>query len=173
METMILISGPNGSGKSRFAEQLVSKTQGARYYIATMESQTEENERRIEKHRHQRESLDFVTLELPYQVKNAAVAPDSVVLLEDATNLLGNTVFGHGGTAEETYEDILMLARNCRLLFVVTISGLDPNAYEGETADYIRSIHALNQALFRAADAAVELSGGVPHWTKGEFHVPD
>lgn len=173
MGKIILISGPNGSGKSRFAEQLVAETHGARCYIATMVPRTRENDRRIEAHRRQREGLNFVTLEVPWQVGKAPIPADSVVLLEDATNLLGNTVFEHGGSADEAYQDILTLSRRCRLLLVVTISGLDPDAYEGETADYIRSIHALNEALLERADAAAELTDGVPHWKKGDAHALD
>lgn len=51
MGKIILISGPNGSGKSRFAEGLAEKFPGRRYYIATMKPQTEDNLRRIQRHR--------------------------------------------------------------------------------------------------------------------------
>lgn len=173
MGKIILISGSNGSGKSRFAEELVSQTRGARYYVATMVSVTEENERRIEKHRRQREGLGFVTLEVPYQAGNAAVAPNSVVLLEDATNLLANAMFGHGGDAAAVYGDICTLAQRCRLLIVVTISGLCADEYEGETADYIRSVNELNRRLLERASAAVELRGGHPHWQKGDRNALD
>ena len=125
MGKVILISGSNGSGKSRFAEELVGKTVGTRYYIATMVSQSEDNECRIEKHKRQREGLGFVTLEVPWQVSAVQVEPNSVVLLEDMTNLLGNTVFAHGGCGEDVYRDICALADKCRLLIVVTISGMN------------------------------------------------
>ena len=34
MGTLIMISGANGSGKSRYAERIVARTTGERYYIA-------------------------------------------------------------------------------------------------------------------------------------------
>ena len=80
---LVLISGPNSSGKSLFAEGLVSRAGSERFYIATMVPRTEDNRRRIEKHRAQRQGLNFTTLELPYEVGSAPVTPGSAVLLLD------------------------------------------------------------------------------------------
>ena len=173
MGKVILVSGANGSGKSRFAEGMVGKTVDTRYYIATMVAQSEDNERRIEKHKRQREGLGFVTLEVPYQVRKAPVEPDSVILLEDMTNLLGNTVFAHGGCTEDVYQDICCLAEKCKLLIVVTISGMNSAEYTGETADFIDSINELNGRFFDLADAAAEMVDGVPVWKKGYIHAID
>ncbi len=167
MGKLILISGPNGSGKSRFAEALVSRTAGPRYYIATMEPQTEENRRRVEKHRAQRAGLGFTTLELPWGVGEAAVDRQSVVLLEDVSNLLGNLMFRRGEDGEAAYGEIRALSRRCALLVAVTISGLNAGDYTGETAGYIHALNALNGRLFRYAQAAAELENGVPRWRRG------
>lgn len=165
---MILITGSNGSGKSLFAERLAATVDLPRYYIATMVSHTEENDRRIEKHRRQREGLNFTTLELPCHMDSAAVTPDSLVLLEDASNLLANLVFTEGGTAQDALQEILSLRDRCKYLLVVSISGMDESAYEGETAQYIRSMMWLNEALLDAADGAVELVDGRPVMRKGD-----
>lgn len=167
MGKLILVSGPNESGKSRFAEELVSRTAGTRYYIATMKPQTEENRRRVEKHRAQRAGLGFATLELPWGVGDAAVDPSGVVLLEDVSNLLGNLMFERGGDEENAYRQIRVLARRCALLVAVTISGLNDGDYAGETAAYISGLNALNERLFQCAAAAVELDNGIPRWRKG------
>lgn len=166
---MILISGSNGSGKSVFAEQLAAKTDLPRYYIATMVSQNEENERRIEKHRRQRAGLGFLTQEIPCRVGQAAVTGDSLVLLEDASNLLANLIFTGQGDLEDALSEIHLLRNKCRHLLVVTISGLDETAYDGETAAYIRAMAQLNQQLFALCDIAVELTDGQPVIRKGEF----
>ena len=171
MGKIILISGSNGSGKSAFAESLVAQTEGARYYIATMMAQTEENLRRIEKHRRQREGLNFRTLELSHQISAAPVTADAVVLLEDVTNLLGNALFVHGESAGDVYADILALAEKCSLLVAVTISGLSAEGYEGETAAYIRATEELNQKLCDAAAAAAQMEDGAARWQKGEAYV--
>lgn len=165
---MILISGRNGSGKSLFAEKLAATADLPRYYIATMVSQSEENDARIEKHRRQRAGLGFTTLELPCHVGQANVSPDSLVLLEDASNLLANLVFTEQGTVRDALDEIEALRDKCRYLIVVTISGLDGAAYDGETADYIRSMEQLNGYLLGLADAAVELVDGRPVMRKGD-----
>ena len=167
MGKIILVSGSNGSGKSAFAEELVRSTTGRRYYIATMVSHTEENRLRIEKHRQQRKGLGFTTLELPCQVADASVEEDSVVLLEDAANLMANAMFEKGWDAETVCRDILALAERCRLLIVVTISGLYAVEYEGETRDYIDALQAVNECILDRAAGAVTLCDGVPLWQKG------
>ena len=159
---MILISGGNGSGKSVYAEKLSATIELPRYYVATMVSQNKENEARIEKHRQQRKGLNFHTIELPCYVSQADVPTNSLVLLEDASNLLANMIFMEHGTKEDALHEILQLRNKCEYLLVVSISGMPEEEYEGETAEYIRSMHWLNQQLYMASDMAVELVDGKP-----------
>lgn len=58
----VVIGGKN-SGKSSFAETLLAEMDGNKYYLATMRSRTDEDKKRIEKHRARREGKDFVTIE--------------------------------------------------------------------------------------------------------------
>ena len=167
---MILISGGNGSGKSVYAEKLAATMDLPRYYIATMVSQNEENEARIEKHRRQRAGLGFYTIELPCYVSRAKVPANAAVLLEDVSNLLANMVFMEHGSKEDVLVEVLRLRDQCSRLIVVTISGMSEEAYDGETAEYIRAMHWLNQQLFLAADAAVEMVDGQPVNRKGNWN---
>ena len=167
MGKMILISGGNGSGKSAFAETLVGGVAAPRCYIATMVPHTEENCRRIEKHRRQRAGLDFATLEVPVLVGDAAVSAESVVLLEDVANLMANAMFECGWSARQALEEILKLKERCRLLVAVTISDLKSEDYEGETKDYIAALQQLNDALFARSCAAAQMQEGEALWQKG------
>ena len=169
MGMLILISGANGSGKSRFAERIIAQTTGKRYYIATMRPCSAENWQRIEKHRRQRKDLHFTTLECPCQIGTAEVEKDSVVLLEDVSNLLANAMFERGGDEESVYEDIEALRERCRLLVAVTITGLSVVGYDGETAAYIRALNGLNRRLHDCAAAAVTMKNGEPFTEKGEL----
>lgn len=165
---LTLIIGENGSGKSAYAENLVCRAGGARCYIATMIPHGAEGAARVEKHLHQREGMGFMTLEIPYAIGSAAIPPDAAVLLEDVSNLLSNSMFGRGGTAAEVLTDIAALYKRCRILFAVTIGGLDASVYNGETRGYIEALNALNTALFDLADTVVEMKNGVPRLQKGE-----
>ena len=167
---LILISGGNGSGKSLYAEELVSRTEGARFYVATMLPCTEDNHRRIEKHREQRRGLGFVTLECPRNVGSLSPSADGVVLLEDVSNLLANAMFEDGGDAQSVFEDILALAARCRLLVAVTISGLVDEGCDAETREYIRQLDRLNRMLHDRAVVAVAMRDRVPNIEKGDIH---
>lgn len=170
MAILVLISGSNNSGKSIYAEQLIAQTKGTRYYIATMLSCTEENRIRIEKHRAQRQGLGFETLECPYQVGAAPVAEGGVVLLEDVSNLLANVMFEKDGDANRVFDDIRDLDVRCRILVAVTISGLEDDGYDAETAAYIDSLNRINQKLFDLATVAISMQDGIPIYQKGDAH---
>ena len=165
---LILVSGPTGSGKSAFAETLAHRAPGRRLYIATMQPQTEDNFRRIERHRRQRAGLGFETVEAPHSLSSIAGGADCTALLEDVSNLLANVLFETEGTAAQVEREIFALAARCRMLVAVTISGLHDTDYDGETAAYIRALNTLNDALFHAADTVFHLQNGVPVHQKGD-----
>jgi adenosylcobinamide kinase/adenosylcobinamide-phosphate guanylyltransferase len=168
MSQFVLVSGANSSGKSRYAEQLIAGTSGPRYYIATMIPCTDENHRRIAKHRIQRKNLGFQTIESPYEVGNVSVSPDGIVLLEDVSNLLANAMFEKKSGPEQVYQDICSLAERCRMLVAVTISGLSTEGCDAETASYVDALNRINQKLSNRASAVVSMQDGLPVYRKGE-----
>lgn len=158
-----VILGPNGSGKSLYAEDLAVSSGSKRLYIATMVPQNQENRQRIEKHRQQRRGKDFITIEEPLCMSCVPVSGDNVILLEDVSNLVANRIFGtHPGTYKPVLEDILTLADRCKTLIAVSISGMKAEEYDGETAEYIRTLNELNAQLIRHASLAVEMIDGLP-----------
>lgn len=143
-----LILGPNNSGKSLYAENLAVQTKGStRIYLATMVPQTDENNQRIEKHIRQREGKGFVTIEVPWNIHAIDIPSDSVVLLEDASNLLANGIFIYHSNMDECLEQILSLAHRCKKLIIVSIDGLSAGDYDDETNNYIQQLNSLNQSL--------------------------
>ena len=157
-----LIMGPNGSGKSLFAEQQAVESGDNRIYIATMVPQNEENHKRIEKHINQRSGKNFLTIEVPADLDKITVPADSVVLLEAASNLLGNEIFTKQQNCEKVLSDILSLAQCCSKLIIVTISGLTADGFDSETANYINQLNRLNSQLAEKADIVVEIIDGKP-----------
>ncbi len=163
----ILITGANDSGKSACAERIAARIGGRMIYVATMIPQGEEGRARVEKHRRQRAGLGFATYELPRSLQALDAGADALVLLEDASNLLANVLFGGGGSADRVLQDIKDLARRCGTLIVVTIGGLSPDGWDGETKNYVQALNWLNGELEKEAGAVVEMRGGVPHLRKG------
>ena len=157
-----LILGPNGSGKSLFAESEAVASGGSPVYLATMVPQTEDNFRRIEKHRRQRADKGFRTVERGWDLAAVAITAAETVLLEDASNLLANGIFAHGAAGDEALRQILALARRCKKLVVVSIEGLPEADYDGETAAYIRALNDLNDALAAQSAAVFRMERGVP-----------
>ena len=152
-----------GSGKSLYAEDLAVSSGDSRLYIATMVPQNQENRQRIEKHRLQRRGKGFLTIEEPLCMSCVPVPRDSVILLEDVSNLVANRIFGnHPGTFRPVLEDILTLAGRCKTLIAVSISGMNAEEYDGETADYIRALNELNEQLISHASMAVEIKNRTP-----------
>lgn len=162
-----LILGPNDSGKSLYAENLAVQSGDRRIYLATMIPHNEENLRRIKKHRIQRQNKGFSTIESGWNIHKINVDEDSVVLLEDASNLLANGIFDHGANASQALDQILQLACRCKTLIIVTISGLTADGYDKETEHYIHELNHLNEQLLGISGVAVELENGI---AKSYFH---
>ena len=167
-----LILGPNGSGKSAYAEKLVTRLNTSDvYYIATMIPYGEEGQARVEKHRKQRESMGFITVEKPFHVSDNPMAPDAAVLLEDVSNLLSNALFdgNHDGDENSVFNDITTLCGLCRVAVLVSIDNLNVlPEYDGETRAYIDSLNRLNGRLSDFADMVVWMRAGEPIVVKGE-----
>lgn len=153
-----LILGPNGSGKSLYAENLAVQSGKPLIYLATMIPQNQENYQRIEKHRLQRKGKGFTTIETPWNIHEIPIEKEAVVLLEDASNLMGTGIFVHGTDESEVLRQILSLAEKCRKLIIVSISGLDENQYDGETASFIHQLNTLNSDLASLASFVHQMS---------------
>jgi len=169
---LILIVGSNGSGKSAFAEGLVRRMPfKRRFYAATLQPYGEEGEQRVNKHRAQRAHDGYTTFELPRHIERIRPDPDTVVLLEDVSNLVANIVFDPaepGGVAEALAE-IAALRENAGALVAVSIKELDDAGYDAQTRRYIATLNAVNARLRSLADTVAELAAGRAVILKGEL----
>ena len=123
---LILVTGGNGSGKSRFAEDVAAGFGGKKYYAATMIPYGPEGEARKQKHIAQRTGLGFITIECPFSLGEVPADENDLVLLEDVSNLLANSMFDvkHHVPPAAVETEITALERRCKLLIAVTIGGL-------------------------------------------------
>ena len=171
----VLILGPNGSGKSCFAEQAAARlATGGLVYIATMVPYGEEGAARVARHRDQRAALGFTTIERAAEIAEVPLPPDCVVLLEDVSNLLANTLFSHGGMAESVYADIQALSGQAYAALWVSIDGLMPQPeFDAGTNAYIEALNKLNARLADRADLVVMMRDGQPAYAKGDAHALD
>ena len=101
---IVLIIGGSSSGKSAFAEDFLCNIseESNRIYIATMEKNSFENEKKIRKHRFERKNKNFFTIEQSkcisdayekYIKNNHCVKNTNSVIIESVSNLLANEMF--------------------------------------------------------------------------------
>lgn len=160
--SIVLVLGENDSGKSLYAEQLSVESGSPRYYLATMMPHTDENFKRIEKHRHQRREKGFETLEVPWEIDQIQIESDGVVLLEDISNLLANGIFSHEADGKMALNKVKKLAEQCKTLIIVSISGLTDQGYDEGTVRYIHDLNWINQQLSEMAETVYHMVDGVP-----------
>lgn len=167
---MLLVIGGSGSGKSAWAEKAIQRAGPAhRYYVATMRPFGADADARIARHRAQRASLGFETIEQPAHIGDIRLSSPAAVLVEDLPNLLANEMFGGGGVSR-ILPDIESLARRSETLVIVSGQVFsDGVCYDGGTQDYIRELARLHQCLAQRADAVVEVVYSIPVALKGEW----
>ena len=104
---MTLVLGGAASGKSEYAESLVLRTTGPRYYLATMQVWDAECAARVEKHRKMRAAKQFETVECPLHLGNVSLPARGTALLEDLGNLAANELYDPAGAGENAAKAIL------------------------------------------------------------------
>ncbi|MDR0862734.1 MAG: bifunctional adenosylcobinamide kinase/adenosylcobinamide-phosphate guanylyltransferase [Oscillospiraceae bacterium] len=174
-----LVIGGSGSGKSEFAEREITKLHPAaasdKYYIATLMPFGREDEARIARHREQRATRGFTTVEQYTALAELQLPTRGGALLECLGNLAANELFAPEGAGTEHAEaamlrGVIALESQCDDLIVVTNDVFaDGETYEPETENYIAVLAAVNRKLAQRFDRVVEVVCGIPIALKGEI----
>lgn len=168
-----LVIGGSASGKSTFAESIVSRLPGPRYYIATMEPWDAECRARIEKHRRQRAHLGFETVEHYGDLQSLTLPRRGTVLLECMGNLTANVLFGSqkvDNPLPAVQRGLESLIGQCDHLVVVTNDVFaDGRTYDDSTMAYLDLLAALNRHMAARFDHVFEVVCGIPLCRKGEL----
>ena len=166
----VVVTGGSGSGKSAYAEDIIVKSNiDKRYYVATMICSDEESQKRIDRHRSMRSGKGFETLEVPVNLMQIQMEPDSAVLLECMSNLSANEMFSSQGSqsAESVTERIIagieQLKGKSRLLVVVTNEVFsDGKQYDEFTQEYLKCLGMINTRMAELADEVVGVVYTIP-----------
>lgn len=188
---MTFISGGVRSGKSAFAEKLLvegaREAQGRLVYIASGRAVDDEMQERIDKHRMDRASQDWVTIEQPTSLEKVLpfIQENDFVLWDCMTTWLANEMYEEqNGTyclhikgcmtqkVERLMETIAAIREKASQFVIVSNEVLDelPSIYE-ETRMYCEWIGLLHQQLVQLADNAIEMDYGMPQYWKKEGQV--
>ena len=169
---IVLVSGGASSGKSEFAESAVTALSKKLVYLATMQVNDKESEKRVDRHRKLREGKGFITCECPVHIENALIPEGHSVLLECLSNLTANECFGDEGmegAEERVIRGILSLSKKAKNLVIVSNEIFsDAIRYDEYTTNNMKILSHLNCRIAEIADAVVEVSVTVPHFWKGD-----
>ena len=177
-----LILGGSGSGKSAFAEDFITKENidCKKYYLATMKTGDDpETKKRIERHRMMRKEKGFLTIEQPYDIWDCLdrIDRDSVILLEDLSNLLANEMFLKKRLTvieepeveieeeieEEIENGITALSNHSANLVIVSNNIFEDGIeYDEETKRYMKALGELNRRIAGFSNEVYEVVCGIP-----------
>lgn len=169
---LTVITGGSKCGKSSIAEDILSRFNGKKIYIATMEPYCEEAHVAIERHRKMRLGKGFETVEKYTDIHDISIPDGCGVLLECACNLMANEMFSAG--KKEPVRKIMngvdrLTERASEVIIVTNSVGEDGIVYPAETMDYIKNMGLLNCALSERADRVIEAVYGIPVMLKGSL----
>ena len=161
---LTLVLGGAASGKSEYAESLVLRTTGPRWYLATMQIWDAECAARVEKHRKMRAAKQFETVECPLHLEKLRLPARGTALLEDLGNLAANELYDPAAILR----GLDSLSAQCENLLVVSNEVFSGGAdYVGDTDRYLRALAQVNNAFAARADAVVRVVCGIPVYYKG------
>lgn len=177
-----VVSGNRNSGKSAYAEDLLSHTDGGKYYLATMRIRTDDDKNRVEKHKASREGKGFITIEQDVAIVKAidkikwmesllgGSEGEKSAVLECLPTLVANEMFLESGEVVP-YKDvcntvlfgIAFLKEYFNNIIIVTdeeanisyYSGLNESElakYDNAESEYAEAMKDLNAAVKTYAD---------------------
>ena len=174
----VLVTGGSGSGKSAYAERLAADLSPVRTYLATMSPAGSEALARIRRHRRQRASLGFETIECPSSIAEALETPrirEGVVLLDDLENLVSNALFapdGSMGDIDAVFSrvdaELARLADVAQHLVVVSCAvGCEGPSPYSSVRSWVRLAGSLACSCATRSDTVIEVCAGIPIIVKG------
>lgn len=163
MSKIRLVLGGARSGKSRFAERLALHHAGPRTYIATAEPIDDEMAARIARHREDRKTDGWTTLEVSLDPGPAIAAADGLVLVDCVTVWLGNLMHYQRDMAASLDELYAALAAtHAEVILVSNEVGLSI-VPENAMARRFRDVQGqVNQRLAALAQEVYLLVAGIP-----------
>ena len=169
----IWITGGAGSGKSSLAQELAAalSRNGSKYYIATMVPRDEEDQRRIRRHILDRSGMGFETIECPSGLTDPSRGivpdPDGTYLMDSATAMLSNAMFGERefvydpDAAAVVTADLAAFSEQVEN-FIAVSDGIYSDAmhYDGMTETYRRGLAQIEWEMASVCDTVIECAAG-------------
>lgn len=158
-----LVLGGARSGKSRFAETLAAPYQGPKTYIATAEDFDDEMRARIARHRADRASAGWTSVEAPLDPVSALARAEGFVLIDCVTVWLGNLMH-HGKDIAKSIDALCAALRHAesRTVLVSNEVGLSIVPENAMARRFRDEQGFANQRLAEVADEVFFVAAGLP-----------
>lgn len=183
MARLWLITGGSRSGKSAFALNTAEALSGAKTFLATCPVVDDEMDERIRRHRQERDSAVWSTVEEPVDLVGAFEAiPDGGIVLVDCltlwvSNLLmqahqDGQIFSEDNVAKRCWELLAACDRRTGVVLLVTNEigdGIVPG--DPVTRCYRDAVGRCNQTIAAQADEVTLVVCGLPVALKGSQGV--
>lgn len=174
MDGLWLVTGGSRSGKSDFALFSAESLPGPRCFVATCPVLDPEMQRRVERHRRDRDPELWTTLEEPVDLAGAlrAAQPYPTVLVDCLTLWINNLLYHHPELGED---DVAVrcaeVLRACAdhpgtILLVTNEVGWGIVPADPLSRHYRDLVGRCNQTMAAAAGAVTLVSCGLPLWLK-------
>ena len=163
----IFVLGGCKNGKSYYAQHLAKAQEtNALYYVATMKSADSEDDKRIERHRQERDGWGFMTIEQPADIESILQKCDcgGSFLLDSLTALLSNEMFLPDGSVNELAERKIengLLSILDKIENIVIVSDYiysDAKIYDPLTEKYRKSLARLDRTMAEKCDVVLEIA---------------
>jgi len=180
MARIVLITGGSRSGKSSFAEKMACELSESRLYVATCPVTDPEMEKRIERHRRERQGMGWLTEECQQDIVSVlkSRADVEVVLLDCLTLWVNNLMYraekvGDTVTEEQVEKEIELLGATCRqrlgtVIFVTNEVGLGIVPENRQARLYRDLVGRCNQCMAGEADEVYLVTCAIPLQIKGD-----
>ena len=166
-----LVTGGTKCGKSGYAEKILERFEGQKYYIATMNPVGDDAEEIIARHVEMRCGKNYVTVERLRDIGDTEIPEGSGVLLECVGNLCANEMFENKieKPTDKILSGILKINSRAEVFVIVTNQvGEDGIEYPKDTMNYIKNIGEINKKISKKADCVIEAVYGIPIVLKGD-----
>ena len=171
---IIFLSGGVRSGKSSLAEKIADRlAAGEKIYLATSKAVDEEMSHRIRKHRQDRSSKNFRTIEQSEDVSQIcpSLKKTDTILFDCLGNLLANEMFSDpsriytehdiGKITQKIYTEIDMIDQRVNALILVSNEIFsDGVEYEEDAEPFLKALAALHIKIAGTAAAVIECVHG-------------
>jgi len=169
----VLVLGGARSGKSDYALQRAHKWKGQLVYFATAEAKDDEMKERIARHRAERRSRCWVTVEEPLEVvwrlkemdENIGAVILDCVTLWVSNALLNKQKDGLESQVAELVEELPLFPFHFLAVSNEVGLGIVPDSPLGR--EYRDLLGSVNQRLARACNEVVFMTAGIPLQVKG------